>query len=206
MKSRLFPRGLWNVGWRYLLRHRWQSFLMVLGIALGVAVMVAIDLANASASRAFELSTESLTGKATHQILGGPLGMDDAVYTRLRRTLGDIPMAPVISTYFISPQLGDNPLQMLGIDPFVDGDFRSYLNPRASPDLASWTAFLTRPGAVILSQTLAERYGLTLGSPITLEIDGRNRSAFVAGLVNPVDDLQRRSLEGTILVDISTAQ
>ena len=135
--------------------------------------MVAIDLANASASRAFELSTESITGKATHQIPGGPLGLDDTVYTHLRRTLGDIPMAPVISSYFVSPQLGDRPLQLLGIDPFVDGDFRSYLNPNTSPDLASWAAFLTRPGAVIISQTLADRYGLVLGATLTLEIDGR---------------------------------
>ena len=66
----LFPLGLWNVGWRYLVVRRWQSLLMVLGIALGVAVMVAIDLANASASQAFQLSTESITGKATHQIVG----------------------------------------------------------------------------------------------------------------------------------------
>ena len=206
MKSRWLPRGLWNVGWRYLLRHRWQSFLMILGIALGVAVMVAIDLANASASRAFELSTESITGKATHQISGGPLGLDDTVYTRLRRSLGEFPMAPVISSYLISPQLGDRPLQLLGIDPFVDGDFRSYLTPNASPDVASLASFLTRPGAVILSQTLADRYGLVLGAPLELEIDGRTHQAFIAGLVNPVDELQRRSLEGTILVDISTAQ
>ncbi len=206
MNAGLFPRGLWNVGWRYLLRHRWQSFLMILGITLGVAVMVAIDLANASASRAFELSTESITGKATHQIPGGPSGLDEAVYTRLRLSVGDIPMAPVISTYFVSPQLGERPLLLLGIDPFVDGDFRSYLNPGSSPDIASWSAFLTRPGAVILSQTLAERYGLILGSPLVLEIEGRASQAFVAALVNPTDELQRRSLEGTILVDISTAQ
>ena len=206
MRSRWLPHGLWNVGWRYLLRHRWQSFLMVLGIALGVAVMVAIDLANASASRAFELSTESITGKATHQISGGPLGLDDTVYTRLRRSLGEFPMAPVISSYFMSPQLGDRPLQLLGIDPFVDGDFRTYLSPNSSPDVASWASFLTRPGAVILSQTLADRYGLVLGAPLELEIDGRTHQAFVAGLVNPVDELQRRSLEGTLLVDISTAQ
>nr|HMN61712.1 hypothetical protein [Anaerolinea sp.] len=58
-----FSPVLWKVGLRYLLRHRWQSVLMVFGIALGVAVVISIDMANASAGRAFQLSTETLTGK-----------------------------------------------------------------------------------------------------------------------------------------------
>ncbi len=62
------PAVLGKIGWRYLRFHRWQSLLMVLGIALGVAVVVSIDLANASAGRAFELSTETVAGKTTHQI------------------------------------------------------------------------------------------------------------------------------------------
>ena len=66
--------GLWNVGWRYLLARRWQSFLMILGIGLGVAVVISIDLANASAGRAFTLSTETVTGKTTHQIVGRSAG------------------------------------------------------------------------------------------------------------------------------------
>ncbi len=58
-------RSLRNVGWRYLRRHPWQTALMILGIALGVAVMVAIDLANSAASRAFDLSTDAIAGRAT---------------------------------------------------------------------------------------------------------------------------------------------
>ena len=57
---------------RYISRRLFQSVLFVLGVALGVAVSVAIDLANGSASRAFNLSTESISGRATHQIVGGP--------------------------------------------------------------------------------------------------------------------------------------
>ncbi len=204
--ARLFPPGLWNVGWRYLLRHRWQSVLMVLGIALGVAVMVAIDLANASASRAFELSTESITGRATHQVTGGALGLEDAVYTRLHRSTGDIPMAPVISEVVVSPQLGGQPLQLLGIDPFADAPFRSYLGGSSAPSVSQLTAFFTRPGALLLSRDLAGRYGLGLGSQLQLEINGRTRAAFVAGLLDPSDNLQRRSLDATLLADIATAQ
>ncbi len=67
-------RTLWNIGWRYLLRHPWQSALMVLGITLGVAVAVAVDLANASATRAFDYSTDAVAGRATHQIVGRAAG------------------------------------------------------------------------------------------------------------------------------------
>ena len=45
-------------------------------------MIVAIDLANGSAQRAFELGTETVTGRATHQIIGGPSGLDEAIYTR----------------------------------------------------------------------------------------------------------------------------
>ena len=75
---------LFNVGWRYLLRHPWQTVLMITGIMLGVAVMVAIDLANSAASRAFDLSTDTIAGRATHQVAGGPAGLDEAIYARLR--------------------------------------------------------------------------------------------------------------------------
>ena len=51
---------------------------MILGIALGVAVVVSIDIANASSARAFELSAETVAGRATHQISGGPQGLDEA--------------------------------------------------------------------------------------------------------------------------------
>ena len=69
---------------RTLLRHPIQFVIMTLGIALGVAVMVSIDLANASASRAFDLSASAVTGRATHAILGSAQGVDESLYVRLR--------------------------------------------------------------------------------------------------------------------------
>ncbi len=121
-------RTLTNVGWRYLARRPWQTALMVLGIALGVAVMVAIDLANSAASRAFDLSTDAIAGRATHQIVGGPAGLDETLYARLRAA-GVRDAAPVVSDYVTSPQLGDRPLQLLGVDPFAEAPLRSYLGP-----------------------------------------------------------------------------
>ena len=205
-------KALFNIGWRYLLARRWQSALMVLGIALGVAVVISIDLANAGAGRAFTLSTESVTGKATHQIEGGPQGVSEEVYADLRRAGIVEAAAPVISEYVTSPQLGDAPMQLLGIDPFSDQPFRGFLNgtqagqDRTQTDSNALAAFLVEPGAVLISGPLAERYGVDSGDEITLLIGGYERRAWIAGLLAPDDDLSARTLEGLLIADIATAQ
>ena len=61
----------------FFLRHPWQLGLAVTGIALAVAVVVSIDLVNKSAGHAFERSTETIVGRATHRIVGGPAGLDE---------------------------------------------------------------------------------------------------------------------------------
>ena len=47
------------------LRRPWMTLLVILSVAIGVAVVVSVDLANQSASRAFKLSTDAVVGKAT---------------------------------------------------------------------------------------------------------------------------------------------
>jgi len=81
---------------RQLRSHPWQLGLAILGIALGVAVAVSIDLANGSALRAFGLATEAVSGRATHQILGGPSGLPDDLYRRLRVDVGARRTAPIV--------------------------------------------------------------------------------------------------------------
>ncbi len=194
---------------------------MVVGVALGVAVMVAIDLANAAASRAFDLSTDAIAGRATHQVVGGPMGLDEAVYTRLRVEGGVRLAAPVVTDYVISPQLGNRPLQLLGVDPFAEAPFRSYLLmgnaanaagfgsetlPGAAADAGQLIAFLTRPGALLISEGLAREAGLSIGDRVDLDAGGRLSPGWVAGLLRPADALSQRAFDGLILADIATAQ
>lgn len=214
-------RTLYNVGWRCLLRHPWQTALMVVGIALGVAVMVAIDLANSAAGRAFDLSTEAIAGRATHQVIGGPAGLSEALYASLRGA-GVKNAAPVVTDYVSSPALGGRPLQLLGVDPFAEAPFRSYLvsvgsegaegrrsggaEPGVPLGLDQLVAFLTRPGALLISEGLAAEYGLQIGAEIPLSASGRASTGVIVGLLRPEDGLTRRALDGIILADIATAQ
>ena len=201
----LFPQILWKIGYRYLARYRWQSVLMILGITLGVAVMVSIDLAVASASRAFDLSKESLVGRTTHQIIASANGIDETIFTQLQLTGIDVLSTPIISQYVASPQLGNVPIELIGLDPFRDHAFRGFF----SNHLLTYNnleVFLTQPGAIVISDTLANRYQLTLGNSISLDINGKIQNAFVAGILSTEDGLTETALEGIVLADISTAQ
>lgn len=211
-------RVLHQIGIRYLFRHRLQSILMILGIMLGVAVMVAIDLANASASRAFDLSTDAIAGKATHQIVSTPNGIPEDFYVQLLRARLPITVAPVISEYAVTDALGDRPFTLLGIDPFAESPFRNYLGNTEGTDLPQLITFLTQPGAILLSKDVAQRYGysgcgtysLDNEKPqqcsLALEISGYLRDATVTGLLDPPDALSAQALDNIILADISTAQ
>src|SRR5258705_12663867 len=103
---------LWRVMFRSIRRRPFQSALFVTGVALGVAMMVAIDLANGSATRALGLFTESLAGRTTHQITGGPSGLPDDLYVRLRKDLGLRDVAPVVTAYVQALELNDQPLRI----------------------------------------------------------------------------------------------
>ena len=70
---------LWSASFRHLLRHPVQLLLALLGLALGVATIVAVDVATGSAARAFELSLAAVQGPATHELDGGPAGIDEAL-------------------------------------------------------------------------------------------------------------------------------
>jgi putative ABC transport system permease protein len=133
--------------------------------------------------------------------------LDEAIYAQLRLNPPDrFAAAPILAEYVSSPQLGNRPLQLLGIDPFAEAPFRSYLSQDNTVPLAGLTAFLTQSGVILISGDVAERYGLIRGSRITLNVSGHEHAAFIAGLLKPSDDLSRRALDDVILADISTGQ
>ncbi len=188
---------------RHFLHHPWQALLAIVGVSLGVAVVVSIDLANGSALRAFELSSEAVTGKATHRIVGGPAGLPEEIFTTLRADLHIRPSAPVVAGYVSLQADPTRTLQLLGLDPFSEAGFRSYLE-RGSSDL-DVAHLLTVPGAVWATPRTARQLGLSPGDSFSLDFAGRGREVELAGLLTP-HDLREESLADVLVTDISTAQ
>ncbi|BCR03478.1 ABC transporter permease [Desulfuromonas versatilis] len=194
---------LWLAGWRYLLRHPLQIVFAVVGVALGVAVVIAIDLANSSAERAFRQSAETLSGSATHQLVGGSGGVDETLYRQLRLA-GWRPAAPVIEGFAAFPARPGTTLQILGVDPLAEGPFRNY-SPRAG-DGTQLGRLLTEPGACLMSPQTAASLALQTNDSFELEIGGELRRLTLVGLLQPRSQVAARGLDQLLVTDIATAQ
>jgi putative ABC transport system permease protein len=206
------PRRLARLAARQLRSHPWQLGLAILGIALGVAVAVSIDLANGSALRAFGLATEAVSGRATHQVLGGPSGLPDDLYRRLRLDAGARRAAPIVEGDVALWDRAGRSLHLLGIDPFADGDFRPYLSSderreaRGRDALSRAADLVGRGGTALVAAAPARELGLAVGGELAIDVSGRRRTLTIVGLLQPADPASARALDGLLVTDIATAQ
>ncbi|HEX6307052.1 MAG TPA: FtsX-like permease family protein [Longimicrobiales bacterium] len=194
-----------RAGARYHSRHRWQLALAVLGVALGVAVVVAVDVATGSARRALELSTTAVSGRATHEIVGGPAGVPDSVYDRLFGEVAPhVALAPVIDRHVRLPAHANRVLRLLGVDPFAERPFRSYVGgaAAAAPELG----VLLARRSLLLERATAASLGLATGDTLRVQFGTRTSVAEIGGVFDAADDLSRSALADAALADIATAQ
>jgi putative ABC transport system permease protein len=190
----------------YLLRHPLQLALALLGVGIGVAVIVAVDLANSSARKAFLLSMDAVTGEATHQVIGGPRGIDESVYVRLRVQEGIRSIAPIVEG---TVSVDDTSFTLMGVDLFAEQEMRTFTGEaRTAGDdgAAGETLFrdmLTRPGAVTMARSTADEFGLRVGQEFELSGSGRSYSATLIGTFGEDDG---SGLQNLLVADIATAQ
>ncbi len=199
---------LLKTGMRHVLRRPLLALLCVLGVALGVAVIIAIDLANASASRAFKLSTDTVSGRATHQVVSAGGTLDQAIFARVKREAGVREAAPLIDAYATAIDLDAQPLRVLGVDVFYEAPFRTFLSGDRGSSLqqTDFSRLISQPDGVVLSADFASRYGLQAGGELRLRVGDTLQSLRVIGLLETDDVSSRRALDGLGLVDIGTAQ
>ncbi|WP_409029174.1 FtsX-like permease family protein [Gracilimonas sediminicola] len=193
---------LWLSSLRFLLRHPWHFALSILGVALGVAVVVSIDLSNSSAEKAFELSTAAVTGKATHQIRGAAEDLSDQTYLDVRIKAGVRKSAPVIEGYAQVEGM-NRTFQVLGVDPIAEAPFRDYASQQAGIELSE---FISGTNTGLVAQQVAEQLNIEVGDSLRVFVGGRPFDVQLIGLIEAEDDRSQQALESLLVVDISTAQ
>ncbi len=182
---------------RFFLRHPWQLALAITGVALGVAVYVGVALANDSARRAFELSSEAVTGSTTHRIL--PIGgaLPERLYTELVTRVGISAAAPVIEADIV---IGGRRAVLLGIDPLKDTTVRGFAGwvPGRSSDALR---LLMEPGSVLLPDALAAELRVDGDTRLDARIGGRDAVVLAVGTIRDAV-----SADVPVVTDIATAQ
>jgi putative ABC transport system permease protein len=217
---------------RQLAREPSKTLLTILGVALGVAVVIAIRMANDSSLRGFSAALEAMAGKTSVEIVGTGAGLQE---TRLPELLwleeyGDV--SPVIEGEGVvagarnrgpgalpeavvgSPaeaRDGAELVRVLGVDILRDQPFREYRLVDFSdergrePDAQQFLSLLSDPSSVIVTEQLAARLGLRKGDRLPITLGDRQVWFTVRGVLK--NEGPARVLDGNlVLMDIATAQ
>lgn len=196
---------------RPLVNEKLRTALTILGIAVGVAVVVAIQLANQSALRAFSESVDAVAGRANFQVVSDAGSVPEDVLLRLRPLWErGARFAPVIDVEGIV-EPSQQPVRLLGVDLLSDLHFRDYryatvlTAESATRTSAQSYLELFRPDSVVLPAPLARQQGLAIGKSIVLNINGHRRNLVIRGILEAHGPAT--AFNGSIVIcDIATAQ
>ncbi len=193
---------------RYWWRHKGAFALACLGVALGIAVFVSIQIANASVLNAFTASIDAVSGTANLQIRGGAGGLPDELFARIA-ALDDpriLAATPRVSRTVYSPTLKTSVL-LNGVDPFSEVDFHD-LSASPAPNAGAGgepVRFLLDPHALALSESLARKNGLKAGATVDFLVGARRERFRVASILGEAQS--GRAFGGDYAVmDIAAAQ
>jgi len=187
---------------RHWMGNPWQLILGVLGVALGVGIVLAIDLTNASALRGFEISSQSIVNGYSHQIIGGSAGIDENLYRRLRTEFGLHRLLPIIEGDVTAADgryyrlIGIDPVAMMGVDAPEGG----------APYSGSLLRLVAEPETAFIADTAMKQLSPETPGKITMNVDGRHRTLTIIGVLPAHGNLQGQVLQAGLLTDIATAQ
>jgi putative ABC transport system permease protein len=146
-----------------------QECLAVVGIAAGVALLFASQVASSSLQSSVSQLSRGIVGDATLQLLArDPHGFPQAMLTRVREIPGVRVAAPLLeaSADAIGPR-GRESVELIGADPSLSKLGGALVRHTALTPFGSI-------GAVVLPTPLARAIGVTkFGEEVTFQLDGR---------------------------------
>ncbi|MDD5199168.1 MAG: FtsX-like permease family protein [Terrimicrobiaceae bacterium] len=148
---------------RTLARHPLLLPLNVLSIGLGIAVFLAIQIANRSATESFRAGIDLVAGRANLEVRGV---LDESLLPRIAAIEGVRSATPLVEGVVTIPDHPGEYLRIVGLDPFSGGELRTFEllgADRARLDLETW---LRDPEAIAVSRDYSERVLPALGDPI----------------------------------------
>ena len=146
-------------------------------MALGVAVIVAIALVNRSLTTSFQSAIEQIAGKAVLQVTNSESGFAETLFPIVRDTDGVADVAAAVDGFLPVSGVRSERLYVYGVDLLTDFAMRDHQFVGAGFGFDNALDFIAQADSIALTESFARRYGLTIGSALTLNTS-RGKQAY----------------------------
>ena len=201
--ERIFLFG--TLAFKHLTSRPFRTTLTVVGVAVGVAAVLAIYLANQTVFESFQRAVTRVAGEATIHISGAERRLDETLVERIRLHPDVRAVHPYLSQSVTletghgetrtSMVWGLDLLEVLGEETGArqsSGQEEFSLDPLLSPD------------AVFVDRELAAGLGVSRGDPVTVHVGPHHFEATVSRVLTFSDDEKR--WDSMAIMDIAAAQ
>lgn len=157
-----------------------QEVLALIGIAAGVALLFAVQVASTSISGSLKHLAEGVTGRASLEVVArGPAGIDQRILEKVERLPSVKTAAPVVEQRItvVGPR-GRSPLTLIGAD--------ERLEKLGGPLVKAFLAKRDRLDALgfYLTSKTARQTGLSVGGSFSIEAGAEKQNAILAGVLD----------------------
>lgn len=202
--SAFFRLWIW-FSFRELKGHAWRTVAVLVGIGLGAGVFTSVRLAANASVQSFANGIDTISGKADRTLTRPGGGLPENLVRVLLDSSDIAAASPFMSTY-VRLEGDDEPLLLIGIDPVLDGQLRTWKSalPDSQSDF-SWGRLVGEPFTMIAGKKFSQKGTHGVDETVRLEGPAGASSFEVLGELAPVG---LATLEGTnvAIVDIATFQ
>lgn len=156
-----------------------RELMAVVGVAAGVALFFAVQIANSSITGSFEQATHGVAGRATLEVSSrSPEGFEKRIEQQVASTAGVRRAAPILTQQVVlAGPHGSRPVTLVGANEqlaALGGKLVSEFERYAESE---------HHGLVVLTQSTAEAIGAKPGKTIAIETGGQTRRFSVDAIV-----------------------
>lgn len=183
-----------------------RSLLSVIGIALGVAVMLAVALANKTAVLRFKENVNLISGQSNmHVVATAGDELDESILRKLQFLWDlDIPYTAVIEESAVLEGASTDLIQIIGVDIFADSAFRKLEQNESKDGLNKITSILEK-NAALAGKDFASKHHLQNGSRIKVLVNDSLKELKIVGIIDSASF--GKAYDGNLLLmDIGSAQ
>jgi putative ABC transport system permease protein len=205
MQARLRLIGL--IGLRQLAARPGRTALAVGGIAVGTAMLLAIQLINVASLAALRRTVDDTAGRASLQVVPPTeVGFPEEVLETVRATPGVSVAVPVVEGAVLVEDGRGESLVVLGVDLGNEESVRDYdgVGRDAEEVIADPLVFLAQPDSVVVTRPFAAARGLGADAKLTVVGPAGRRTLTVRGLLAP-DGVARAMGGGFAVMDVFAA-